>query len=286
MDQTTLRFGAHSDVGRVRKINEDAFTVNDLDTGRTLESGRGAGELRVGGRGVLLAISDGMGGHEAGEVASAMVLESLCASLAASDAADPVEETVAAAVGRANADVIRASKTRGKHGMGATLTAVLFRPAEAYIAEVGDSRAYALRLGRLHQITRDQSLVQLLVDEGALSVEQARKSSNKNVLLQAVGHADEVQVAIGRLKLRRGDRFLLCCDGLSNALRDDELQDLLSEADPEIACHRMVDLANERGGSDNLTALVAHVGGELPQPSSSETVGKSLETLHSFRNPK
>ena len=114
--------------------------------------------------------------------------------------------------------MIRTAQASGKRGMGATLTAVHLRGDVAHVAQVGDSRAYLLRSGRLQQLTRDQSLVQLLVDQGTLSPEAARTSSRKNVLLQAIGTSDEVKVAIGRLKLRRGDRFLLCCDGLSNAL--------------------------------------------------------------------
>lgn len=283
---TRLRVAALSDVGRARKVNEDAFGVTDLETAARLEPDRGVAELPVGPRGVLVALSDGMGGHRAGEVASALVLDSLRASLQDAAAGESVEATVTAAVRRANAEVRRAAAEEGRHGMGATLTAVLFRPDAATVAEVGDSRAYLLRQGVLKQLTRDQSLVQLLVDQGALSPEQARSSSRKNVLLQAVGQEDDVRAAISQLELRRGDRFLVCCDGLTNAVGDDELQEFLGDPDPSLACRRMVDLANERGGKDNLTALVVHVDGEgLRGPGASERITQTFEVVRSFSDP-
>jgi hypothetical protein len=170
--------------------------------------------------------------------------------------------------------------------MGASLTAVLVRPDEAYVAEVGDSRAYLLRSGRLRQITRDQSLVQWLVDVGALTPEEAKRSPQKNVILQAMGLASDVRVAIGRLLLRRDDRILICCDGLSNAIPDDELCELLAEGEPDEVCERLIARANERGGEDNLTAIVAHLGGEdLVPASATERVTITLEVLQEFADP-
>lgn len=278
-----INVAALTDVGRVREINEDAFSVTDLDTDRRLEPEPGPSLFEVGSRGLLLALSDGMGGHAAGEVASALVLESLRKAIASGDDATPVASHVSAAVREANADVVKAAKEDGRQGMGATLTAVLLRGTDAYIAEIGDSRAYVVRAGRLLQLTRDQSLVQFLVDQGALSPEEARTSSRKNVLLQAIGQADEVRVAIGRLALRSGDRFLVCCDGLTNAITDAELQEILGEGDPALACRKMIDLANERGGNDNLTAIVAHVAGStLQDPGDSPTLSGTFEIIQSF----
>jgi serine/threonine protein phosphatase PrpC len=227
-----------------------------------------------------------MGGHEAGEVASSLALETLQAALAASPEEAGVEESVSSAVAAANAEVrVRASGS-GARGMGATLTVVLLRGDDAVIAEVGDSRAYLLRGGRLEQVTHDQSLVQYLVDKGALSPAEARTSSRRNILLQAVGRADEIQVAVGRLRVRAGDRFLLCCDGLSNAVSDEELCGLVAGDDLSESCRRMVDLANERGGTDNVTVVLAEVSGEgLLAPEPDETVAKSLQVLRSFAGP-
>ncbi len=279
----SMNIAGLSDVGRVRKNNEDSFTVSDLDAGERLEAGTGPWRVNAGPRGVLLALSDGMGGHAAGEVASALVVDSLRTALLAESDIQSLEELLAVAAARANAEVIRTARASGKRGMGATLTAMHIRGDEAYVAQVGDSRAYLLRSGRLQQVTRDQSLVQLLVDQGALSPEAARVSSRKNVLLQAIGTSDEVKVAIGRLKLRRGDRFLLCCDGLSNAVADDELRDLLAGNDPDAACRKLIGLANERGGADNLTAIVACIdAGELGEPAVDETTGNALEILRGF----
>jgi len=282
MHGVRISVAARSDVGRVRKNNEDSFTVTDLDSGTHLETGQGSLDLDLGERGVLLAVSDGMGGHQAGEVASALVVESLRTSLQAAEAGESIEQKISAAVRRANTDVVQAARTTQKQGMGATLTAVFVHATEAYVAEVGDSRAYLVRSGRLRQITRDQSMVQLMVEKGILSAEDAKHSSHKSVILQALGLADEVRVAIGRLRCRRGDRLLICCDGLSNALSDDDLKDLLSGNDPKTACDRMIALANERGGEDNLTAIVAHFDGAGLEPADPAETAEAVEVLQAF----
>ncbi len=285
MSEVRLTVAARSDVGRVRTNNEDAFNITDLATGRSLSADRGHGAIDVRENGALLALSDGMGGHQAGEVASALVLESLRAAMQATGA-NSIEAKIESAVLRANADVARAARHRDKAGMGATLTAVFIGGVEAYVAEVGDSRAYLLRAGRLRQITRDQSLVQMLVDKGLLSREDAKLSPHKNIILQAMGLADNVRVAIARLHLRRGDRLLLCSDGLSNMLSDDELRDLLGAGDATTACERLIDRGNEHGGEDNLTAIVAEVDGEgLQPPRHAESVTATFQVLKDFVDP-
>ena len=279
-----MHVSAVTDVGRARFNNEDAFTIRDLATGEKIEESGIQQAIDVLEHGVLLALSDGMGGAEAGEVASALVLESLHAALA-SDTPDKgaIHEQLEAAVLRANEQVLEAARTENRKGMGATLTALFVRGDEAYIAEVGDSRAYLLRNGRLRQITRDQSLVQLLVDQGVMSPEEARTSTNKNVILQAVGLSSDVRVAIARLRLRRGDRVLLCSDGVSNAISDAELLQIVAQSDPRNACQTMIALANDRGGDDNQTAIVADlVGDGLPLPDEFETVTETYEVLQAF----
>jgi serine/threonine protein phosphatase PrpC len=231
---------------------------------------------------VLLALSDGMGGHQAGEVASALVLESLQQALR-DQPQGPVHEQLERAVERANRTVLSAAEQANRRGMGATLTALFVRGAEAYIAEVGDSRGYLLRNGRLRQITRDQSLVQLLIDHGVITPQEARRSTQKNLILQAVGLSAEVRVAIARLELRRGDRFLLCSDGISNAISDDELRQILIDSDPRAACETMIALANDRGGDDNQTAIVCDVRGDgLDPPDEFETVTSTYEVLKAY----
>jgi serine/threonine protein phosphatase PrpC len=231
-----------------------------------------------------MVVSDGRGGHAAGEVASALVVDSLRSSLGQTDDVVSMQRLIDQAVQRANADVFAAAKNKATKGMGATLTAVLVHGHEAYIAEVGDSRAYVLRQGRLRQMTRDQSFVQLLLDSGAITPEQAKKMPMRNAIVQAMGLEPNVHVAIGRLRLRRGDRLLLCCDGLYNLVSDDDLSRILGEEDLTSACDRMIDLANERGGDDNVTAVVARIDGDaLPAPILHESVTQTFEVLQEFR---
>ncbi|MBA3454150.1 MAG: protein phosphatase 2C domain-containing protein [Deltaproteobacteria bacterium] len=273
---------AMTDVGRERTTNEDAFSITDLESGTTLAAEGTDYAIDIQERGVLLALSDGMGGAQAGEVASALVLDSLQQAMAR-DARGAIHEQLEHAVQRANRNVFEEAKTGDKHGMGATLTALFVRGDEAYIAEVGDSRAYLLRKGRLRQITRDQSLVQMLVDQGVMSAEEARTSPSKNVILQAMGLRRDVRVAIARLRLRRGDRFVLCSDGVSNPVSDAELQQIVTQSDPRAACETMIALANDRGGEDNQTAIVADLtGDDLPMPDEFETVTETYEVLQTF----
>jgi serine/threonine protein phosphatase PrpC len=277
-----LVVSAKTDVGRVREANEDACAITELQSGLAIEAFDADRWVDVGKRGLLLALSDGMGGHEAGEVASALVLDVLQAEL--SRAADgPTDHLLEEAIRRANGAVHEAAQDNDRRGMGATLVAVFVRGRQAYIAEVGDSRAYLLRGPRLRQITRDQSMVQMLVDQGVLSPEEARHAPGKNVILQAMGLQPEDRVAIGRLELRQTDRLLLCSDGITNALTDDELRQIMTESKPREACETMIALANERGGHDNQTVIIADVHGDsLAAPVEFETVTSTYEVLKAF----
>lgn len=272
-----------TDVGRARATNEDAFEIADLQTGKPIDVMRIARLIEVGDHGTLLALSDGMGGHQAGEVASALVLESLRRALVTDPGQRPVKDKLEDAVLRANRAVKNAALEAKHHGMAATLTAVLVHGVEAYITEVGDSRAYLLREGRLRQITRDQSLVQLMVDSGTMTPDEARKSPSRNVILQAVGLKSELRVAIARLALRNKDRLMLCSDGVTNLVSDDELRQILLDSDPRAACETMISLANDRGGDDNETAIVADLHGEaLAHPDEFESVTSTYEVLQAF----
>jgi len=285
MTDITITFAALSDIGLTRSINEDAFQLADLSTGQSFEASPLNGQFKLGPRGALFTLSDGMGGHAAGEVASSTVVSSVRATLQ-TDADAPPEHRLEVAVRRANADVIEAAQTKGRHGMGATLTAVLVDHATAYVAEVGDSRAYLLRTGQLKQLTRDQSLVQMLVDQGLMKPEEAENSPRKNILLQAMGSVEEVHAAIGQVELRKGDRLLICSDGISNAVSHSELLDVLTSNGPWHACERLVRMANERGGEDNLTVVVAQFDGPgLPTPAASETVTGTFSVIKDFGAP-
>jgi len=282
MTDITITFAALSDVGLTRSVNEDAFQLTDLSTGASYEASPSNGQMSVGKGGALLTLSDGMGGHAAGEVAASTVISSVQKTLQAGGGGT-AEQRLETAVRRANADVIAAARTKGRHGMGATLTAVLVDGTCAYVAEVGDSRAYLLRSGQLKQLTRDQSLVQMLVDQGLMHPDEAETSPRKNILLQAMGSVEEVHAAIGQVELRKGDKLLVCSDGISNAVAHDELLEILSVNGPWPACAHLIQLANDRGGEDNLTAVVALFdGSSLTAPAPSETVTGTFAVIKDF----
>ncbi len=233
----TLRLGVGSvtDVGRARDHNEDAFFV-DTTAG-------------------LLAVADGMGGHQGGEVASATALEALRAAIAEG-------ASVPDAVRRANQAVHdQAAADDQLRGMGTTLTAATFGDdATLEIAHVGDSRAYLMRDGVLARITTDHSLVQELVDAGELTEEEARSDPRRSMITRALGMDAEVEVDAYPVGLRRGDRVLLCSDGLTSMVDDDGIAVLLaSEADPTEAARALVTAANDAGGLDNVTVIVIDV---------------------------
>ncbi len=283
MSDLSISFGALTDVGLSRENNEDAFQITDLSSGATYDASPSTGSFRVGQGGALLALSDGMGGHAGGEIASNVVITSLRQALQAAGAGGQAEEKLEAAIRGANAEVAATAVRKRKHGMGATLTAVLVDETGAYVAEVGDSRAYLLRNGQLKQLTHDQSLVQMMVDTGLCTPEQAETSPQKNILLQAMGVAPEVHAAIGHVLLRQRDKMLLCSDGVSNAISADELREIMQSHDPSAACQRLVELANERGGADNLTAVIAlFEDSRLQPPSPSETVTATFKVIKDY----
>ncbi len=269
-----------TDTGRVRPANEDAFVISDLSAATEPRGPR----FEVGDRGVLLAVSDGMGGAEAGEVASAIVVESLRDHLDDTCRESDMLEAVKCAVALANRDVVEAAREPGRAGMGATLVAVVVHHGYAHIASVGDSRVYLVRNGGIHRMTKDQSFVETLVASGAMTREQAERSPYRNVILQAMGQRPEITADIGRIELRRGDVLLLCSDGLSGKLTDEEMLGVAAEGPShEQACTRLVELANERGGEDNITVVLAEVAGlELQKPAPTEDVAEALETVQEF----
>ncbi len=275
----TLRVLGVTDVGRGRDGNEDAFVVADLMA--SAPSPEGCHVLAVGPRGILLAVSDGVGGAAAGEVASALTLDVLRSGLA-TVSAESAEAALVACVEAANRAVFEAATARDRHGMGATVTAVLVFGVQAYVAEVGDSRAYLLRGSKLVQVTRDQSWVQLLFDNGVLTKAEAETHQQRNVILQAIGTKASVVVALSRFSLRGGDRLLVCSDGLTSKISDAELQSAISGAISfEGAARSLVDLANARGGEDNITLVLAEIGHRgVPVLDADEHV--SLDTLRTF----
>lgn len=280
-NEVWLTVAARTDVGRRRGNNEDAFTVSDLSAAQRPEQTENGPRWPISEKGMLLAVSDGMGGHRAGEVASLVAIDSLRGTLRDAPG-KPSEALLESAVVQANADVLDAAWGKNR-GMGATLTAVLLTPKEAFIAEVGDSRAYLLRGGKLRQLTRDQSFVQMLVDGGVLSPDQAKDSPQRNIVLQAIGRQQKLRVALGRLQLRRADKLLLCSDGITDAITEAELAQVLAASPPDAAANLLIDLANERGGADNITCVVAELDGAgLARRGPAETLTGTFEVLQEF----
>jgi protein phosphatase len=287
---------ARTDVGRVRSGNEDSFLIMDLTTSDAWlpETILKKIDFAQGQRGSLLAVTDGMGGALAGEVASRMAVESvreLLVNLQAHPTYQrfPFWERLRFAIEITNLRIHYESLNHAEYsGMGATFTAAGLYGDTAYFAQIGDSRAYLMRGRYIKQITRDQSLVGQLVEAGHLTEEEAERHAYKNVILQALGATPYINVALNSLQLRNGDTLLLCSDGLSNKVRGEEMLYVIERsASLEEACQRLVDLANERGGEDNITVLIAQMSGEgLQAPSETELSSNEWEIHEIPRDPE
>jgi PPM family protein phosphatase len=248
-----------TDTGLVREINEDAFGMADLAAGQRWQGGDPV-TWSSASAGVLLEVSDGMGGAKAGEVASALSIEGVLAGmLDAAKTAPPTDQSMRAVIERVSKRIHQSAKRPDRRGMGATLTAILVQGSDAFVAQIGDSRAYLLRGGKLGQITHDQSYVQMLVDAGVMTPEEAERSPRKNIILQVMGQ-ESVKVALGRIPLRAGDRLLLCSDGLTNVLDDDAICAIARPpADLVRACNELVERTRQGGAPDNVTAILAEI---------------------------
>ena len=232
-----LRYSARSDRGLVRQNNQDAVYAGPR----------------------LLALADGMGGHAAGEVASSLVISAL-APLDDDDPGDDLLRELHAATVEGNAAIHRhVLDAPDLEGMGTTLTAILFKGTRLGLVHVGDSRAYQLRDGMLTQITKDDTFVQSLIDEGRITEEEAHTHPQRSLLLRAITGQD-VDPSLTVREARPGDRYLLCSDGLSGVVSDETLANTLSTyKDPRECADRLIDLALRGGGPDNITCIVADV---------------------------
>ena len=235
-----LRHSARTDVGRTRDHNEDDFGV-----------GEGAGVEQYG---ELLIVCDGMGGHAAGEVASRLGVETILSTYY-SDASPDRVDVLRRAFERANARI----HAEGRGAMGTTGVAALFYQGMLHVANVGDSRAYLIRNDEICQVSRDHSLVGEQVAAGVITADQARSSYYRNVITRALGYQSEVQVDLFHLPLQAGDMVVLCSDGLHGLVGDEEISEIVRSMPLADAVDRLIDLANERGGTDNITAIVAQV---------------------------
>lgn len=230
-------YGSRTEIGNVREHNEDSLTVLPP----------------------LFAVADGMGGHEAGEVASEITINTL--NDLAPQSADA--EALARAVVAANLNVIKApSQGAGREGMGTTLTAAILEKERLVIAQVGDSRAYLLHNGSLQQLTRDHSLMADMIEAGQLTEAEARVHPNRSVITRAIGSDPHMQPDLYELNVETGDRLLLCSDGICGMIEDHEIASIMRQAPSAQSCaDQLVEAALAAGGFDNATAVVVDVEG-------------------------
>ncbi|MCZ6695479.1 MAG: Stp1/IreP family PP2C-type Ser/Thr phosphatase [Acidobacteria bacterium] len=254
----SYRSAGLSDVGRKRASNEDSFSIDPRNN--------------------LYVVADGMGGHAAGEVASRLAVESIERHISGSDPRnDPTfpasmrslthqEEAlpiparrVLTAIRLANQEIMRSvRKDQSMRGMGTTVVIALIQDDRAHIGSVGDSRVYLLRGKVMRQLTSDHTFVNEQMRAGAISAEEARRHPARNVLTRAVGSQEEVEVDLIEQELQNGDILLLCSDGLTSMAEDDEIQNALQHvtSDIDTGCKDLIDLANSRGGDDNVTVVL------------------------------
>ena len=227
-----------TDVGRVRPINEDSCYAPQ------------AGER-------FCAVADGMGGHNAGEVASAMAVKVFSEYMR--DVQTLTPEALRASVAQANDAIYRASQeSEGVRGMGTTFSALAMQGDSAFIAHVGDSRIYLIRRGALMQVTMDHTLVEEMVLRGLITVREARVHPRRNIITRALGTEPRVEIDLMQLDMRPGDVFFLCTDGLTNHVPEREILNVTQSGDDwDEKLRRLVGIALENGGSDNITAMYA-----------------------------
>src|SRR6187455_288256 len=223
-------------------------------------------EPPVGERGMLLGVCDGMGGAAAGEVASQLAVDIIYEKLIQGDPPahhDDLARRLVQAVEEAGVRIFNEARAdRTRRGMGTTATIAALMDSRLFVAQVGDSRAYVLRGDRFTQVSRDQSLVNQLIEAGQLTEEEAETFEHNNIILQALGTAETVQVDLTYVDLRRGDVLMLCSDGLSGMIRSEEIREVLSTiSEPLEACRELTDRANRAGGHDNITVIVARFEG-------------------------
>ncbi len=273
-----MRFAGITAVGLVREHNEDNLVNANLTSGKLHPRNETCVDT-VGERGSIFAVCDGMGGAAAGEVASQMGVDILYDFLRGGETfatRDDLARRLVAAVEHAGKRIFdTAQADTSRRGMGTTVTAAVLMDKVLFVAQVGDSRAYLLRQGEFKQITKDQSLVTQLIEAGHLTEAEAEAFEHSNIILQALGTAETVQVDLTFTELRKRDRLLLCSDGLSGMVDNDRLKNTLTEiADPKECCGKLIEQANAGGGHDNITVIVADFDGvSLEEPASEHTFG-------------
>ena len=278
-----VRMCGKTDVGCVRQNNEDNFFMADLVDGFAPLPNETLTRLTNDNR-VLLAVADGIGGAAAGEVASELAITGLKEEFLHFPGIGSSERLMRA-IQQVNQHIWNIGRKHIQYrGMATTLTVALVEGSKAYIAEVGDSRAYILRGDRIKQVTTDQSWLELMIEQGLMSREAAKSSKHRNMILQSIGGQQEVKVALTAVELAAGDILLLCSDGLSEKVSSAEMLVILRKTPSlEQACNQMITIAKDRGGEDNITLVVAHFDGNglIANPAPEELISH-IEVISVF----
>ena len=241
-----MRFGVESDKGKVREINEDSFKV--------ISGREGLPDTFI--------VADGMGGHNSGEIASRMAVDLSEEYLLKFSQPDANEESILSFICNMMTEVnksiyFKAKESEENFGMGTTFIIGMFFKGKLFIGHVGDSRVYLLRNGSLQRVTTDHSYIEELIRNGSLSREEAHNHPRKNVITRALGCEENVDVDTYCVDVNSDDLFVLCTDGLTNMLGEDDILSIINSNDePQFICSELVKIANERGGEDNITVIV------------------------------
>jgi PPM family protein phosphatase len=248
-DVNSRKIGMITDIGKVRKIDEDSILAADLSFGINSESEKF----------LLLAVADGMGGAAKGEEASKIALNALTKTIIPELFGTlSFTELLENGIKNANQEILDyTTKNPGSSGMGTTTVCAIVKGNDIHLANVGDSRAYVISTDEIRRVTKDHSYVQALIDEGQITEEEAREHPQKNVITKAVGILESVEPDTMKLTLDTDESLLLCCDGVIAHLTDEDIHKIICNTnDPQNACQQIVDLANKRGGSDNISLII------------------------------
>lgn len=273
-----IRFAGSTSIGLVREQNEDNFVVANLTDGIQYPPNSSCVD-HVYENGSLFAVCDGMGGAAAGEVASKVASDSLFRLLRKCrppESHDKLAHRLVKAVEETSHRVYQiAQKDPSKRGMGTTLTAGVLIDKVLFIAQIGDSRAYLLREGELKQLTKDQTLINQMIELGVLKEHDAINHQTSNLILQALGTKEAISVDLTFVELRKNDRLMVCSDGLNSMVCDDDIRRIvMNNRDPLNCCLELIASANGNGGRDNITTIVADFdGSDLVEPSANDSFG-------------
>ena len=268
--QKARKVGMLTDVGQVRTVDEDSILVADLSFGVNSKSSNFH----------LLVVADGMGGHAKGEEASKIALSAISRSVISELVNDtPFTKLLEQGIQNANQDILDyTTRNPESSGMGTTSVCAIVEGNAVHLANVGDSRAYVISDDEIRRVTKDHSFVQSLVDQGKITEAESREHPQKNVITKAVGIGTSIEADTMRLTLDSDESLLLCCDGVIAHLPDDDIHKIIRDSpDPQTACQEIVDMANERGGSDNISLIIlSPEGSDIKEPEPDDATTKII----------